>query len=147
MDSSNLALSAWSYALAGAAYSAFALYLLRGGSWRQPGQHSARLLLAAVAASALWGWFGVADHFSTVTLFVRLGSLADLLRYACWFAFVLLLLRPPQDQAAAPASRGATSIERSCHIASRPLGTGVDARSRTGAVSIAAGRAAMSSPR
>ena len=98
MGSGNPVLSAWSHGVAGAAYTAFALYLLRIGTWRQPGQHAARLLLAAVAASALWGWFGTADLFASTVLFIRLGALADLLAYACWFAFLLVLLRPRQDQ-------------------------------------------------
>ena len=105
MDSGNLALSAWSYGLAGAAYTAFALYLLRLDTWRQSGQHAARLLLAAVAASALWGWFGLADQFATTVLFIRLGAQADLLAYACWLAFFLLLLRPPPGQSP-PAGTG-----------------------------------------
>lgn len=106
MDNGNLALSAWSYGLAGAAYTAFALYLIRIGSWRRSGQHAAQLLLAAVAASALWGWFGLADQFATTVLFIRLGAQADLLAYACWFAFFLLLLRPPSGQNPPAGSAG-----------------------------------------
>ena len=48
MESGNPALAAWSYGLAGAAYTAFALYLLRIGTGARRGQHAARLLLAAV---------------------------------------------------------------------------------------------------
>jgi putative PEP-CTERM system histidine kinase len=102
MDSGDSALSAWSHGLAGAAYTALALYLLRIGTWRQPGQVAARLMLGAVAASALWGWFGLADRFAATVLFIRLGALADLLMFACWFAFFLVLLRPRDDQATAP---------------------------------------------
>jgi putative PEP-CTERM system histidine kinase len=94
MNSGAVALSAWSYSLAGASCSAFAIYLARNGYWRAPRPGVARLLLAAVVAAALWGWFGLADQFATTVLFMRLGALADLLTYALWFAFLLRLLRP-----------------------------------------------------
>ena len=106
MDSGSPTLSAWSCGLAGVAYTAFALYLLRIGTWRLAGQHAARLLLGAVAATALWGWFGLADLFATTVLFIRLGAQADLLRYACWFAFFLLLLLPASGQRPAPGTAG-----------------------------------------
>ena len=106
MDSGNQALFAWSYGLAGVAYTAFALYLLRIGNLRLAGQDVAKLLLGAVLASALWGWFGLANHFVATALFVRLGALADLLAYACWFAFLLVLLRPQPTQAPLPGTVG-----------------------------------------
>lgn len=104
MTSGSLTLAAWSYGLAGLAYSAFALHLLRGGAWRLPGQRASRLLLAAVIASALWGWFGVADQFASTVLFIRLGAQADLLVYAAWFAFFLVLLLPTSPQRASTAA-------------------------------------------
>jgi peptidoglycan/LPS O-acetylase OafA/YrhL len=86
MDDSNVTLTAWSYGLAGAAYMAFALHLLRIGYWRMPGKAAARLLLAAVFASALWGWFGLADQFARTVFFMRLGALADLAAGPGWAA-------------------------------------------------------------
>ena len=106
MDNGNLALIAWSYGLAGMAYTTFALHLVRIGYWRMARRGAARLLLAAVAASAIWGWFGLADQFATTVLFVRLGALADLFVYACWFAFVLVLLRRQTDENPAPGAIG-----------------------------------------
>ncbi|HOM15350.1 MAG TPA: PEP-CTERM system histidine kinase PrsK [Rubrivivax sp.] len=106
MNSAGLGLAVWSYGLAGVAYSAFALHLLRAGTWRQPGQWASRLLLLAVAASALWGWCGVADPFAATVLFIRLGAQADLLAYGGWFAFFLALLRPSAQAGAAAGSRG-----------------------------------------
>ena len=64
MDSSGLTLPAWSYCFAGLAYTAFALHLARIGYWRMRPTGAPRLLLAAVAASALWGWLGLADQFA-----------------------------------------------------------------------------------
>jgi len=106
MDKGNLALIAWSYGLAGMAYTTFALHLVRIGYWRMARRGAARLLLAAVAASAIWGWSGLADQFATTVLFVRLGALADLFVYACWFAFVLVLLRRQTDENPAPGAIG-----------------------------------------
>ncbi|HMO47444.1 MAG TPA: PEP-CTERM system histidine kinase PrsK [Rubrivivax sp.] len=106
MNGEALALSAWSCGLAGAAYTAFALHLLRSGAWRLPGQMANRLLTAGAAATALWGWFGVADYYAATVLFVRLGAQANLLAYACWFAFFLVLLRPAAGQAAPPGTLG-----------------------------------------
>ena len=94
MNNSSLALSAWSYGLAGLAYTALALYLARIGYWRMRPTGVPRLLLAAVATSALWGWLGLADQFAKTVFFMRAGALVDLLGYACWFAFLLALLRP-----------------------------------------------------
>ncbi len=94
MGDSSVALSVWSYGLAGAAYTAFALHLFRIGVWRTPGQAAGRLLLAAVCASALWGWLGLADEFARTVFFMRMGAFADLAVYAFWLAFMLVLLRP-----------------------------------------------------
>ena len=94
MDSGQSALAAWSYGLAGAAYTAFALHLLGIGYLRMGRHSAARLLLAAIAVTALWGWFGLADTFVETILFLRVAALVDLLAYAFWFAFLLRLLRP-----------------------------------------------------
>jgi putative PEP-CTERM system histidine kinase len=118
MDNGNLALTAWSYGLAGMAYTSFALHLLRIGYWRMERRGAAMLLLAAVTASAMWGWFGLADQFATTVLFLRLGALADLLVYACWFAFLLVLLRRQTDENPTPGAIGlkwaATAAVLSC---------------------------------
>ncbi len=59
-------------------------------------------MLAAVVATALWGWCGLADLFSGTVFFMRLGAVADLLVYAFWFLFLLRLLRP--DSGARPVA-------------------------------------------
>lgn len=94
MNSGPSALAAWSYGLAGAAYTAFALHLASLGYLRMGRHGAARFLLAAVAVTALWGWLGLADTFVETLLFLRVAALADLLAYAFWFAFLLRLLRP-----------------------------------------------------
>lgn len=86
-------LTAWSFGLAGFAYSVFALRLLQLGYLRSPRDWSKTTLLAAVTWSALWGWFGLMLVFSGKPLFFLLGILADVLRYGSWYAFSLVLFR------------------------------------------------------
>jgi putative PEP-CTERM system histidine kinase len=104
MDSGPMALTAWSNGLAGVAFSAFTLHLLSLGYGRGLGRAAARWLLVAVAATALWGWLGLADQFAATVLFIRLGALADLLAYAGWFGFLLALLRPMSGEPRAGGS-------------------------------------------
>jgi len=85
-------LIAWSQAIAGAVYSAFAVQLIRLGYARQHG--ASRAMLAAVLCSAAWGWFGLADQFTTKLVFQRLAELADCLVYGSWLVFLVQLLRP-----------------------------------------------------
>jgi putative PEP-CTERM system histidine kinase len=86
---------AWSQGLAGAVYSAFAIQLIRLGYGRKQG--ASRAMLAAVLCSAAWGWFGLADQFTTKLVFQRLGELADGLVYGSWLFFLVQLLRPHED--------------------------------------------------
>lgn len=94
MDSGNLALMAWGYGLVGLAYTAFVLRLLQLGYAAAPRELSKTAVLTAVTGSALWGWFGLALLLTANSVFLTLGTLSDLLRYACWFVFLLVLLRP-----------------------------------------------------
>ena len=104
MLNNALDLSLPSAMLAGLAYTIFALDF----SWRlarnvvQPNRVS-YVFLAALVGSALWAWFGVtAEVFrwpDRGDLWIL--QLADLLRYALWFCFVLLLLRPDSSSRAA----------------------------------------------
>ncbi len=92
MADTPITLTAFSFALAGIAYSAFALrlvqldYLRAGGRWAGP------YMLSAVAACGAWGWFALADQFSRTLLFQNLASYADLLATGFWFAFLLTLI-------------------------------------------------------
>ncbi len=95
MTGGGIGLMAWSQALAGAVYSAFAVQLLRLGYGRKHG--ASRAMLAAVLCSAAWGWFGLADQFTTKIVFQRLAELADGLVYGFWLAFLVQLLRPHAD--------------------------------------------------
>jgi len=94
MDSRNLVLTAWSYGLVGLVYSAFSLRLLQLGYWRSVREMSKVMVLAAVTWSALWGWFGLTLLVTGQTLFLLFSAVSDLLRYGCWWVFLLILLRP-----------------------------------------------------
>ncbi len=93
MNSGNAALTAWSYGLVGTVYLAFALRLLQVGYLRGWHDLPRVSLFSAVAFSSLWGWLFLAFLFTGQTGYLFFGDLADLIRYGCWYAFVLLLLR------------------------------------------------------
>ena len=93
MASGTLVLATWSYGLVGLTYSAFTLKLLQLGYLRSPRELSKTALLAAVALSAVWGWIGLALLLTGMPLFSSLGTSFDVLRYGCWYAFLLVLLR------------------------------------------------------
>ena len=95
MDKETLTLTALGYALAGVVYSGFALRLLATGATRAPRNKSALYLLGAVAFSALWGICELLSASSRWWLV--LGNLADVLRYGCWFGFMLALCRSSSD--------------------------------------------------
>lgn len=98
MDSGNIVLMAWGYGLVGLAYSAFALRLLQLGYLSSTHEFSKSTMLAAVTCSALWGWFGLALLVTGKPLFLLFDTLSDVLRYGCWYAFLMVLLRPNRTQ-------------------------------------------------
>ena len=102
MDRGNAVLTAWSYGLVGASYLAFALRLLQLGYLSAPLDRPRVAVFSAVAFSSLWGWLILGFLFAARPIFLLAGDLADLLRYGCWFAFLLILFRP--DDAATQAA-------------------------------------------
>lgn len=102
MDGAQAGLTGWSYGLAGAAYTAFALHVWRVERSGVEHPAAARWMTLALAATAAWAWAGLADLFATTVLFMRLGALADLLAYACWFGLLLQLLRSGAGGRSAP---------------------------------------------
>lgn len=93
MNSGNLDLTAWSGGLSGVCYTVFVLRLLRSGYLKSPREASKVTVLTAVLLSALWGWFTLLLILIQAPLLTLLTTLADQLRYAAWFAFLLVLLR------------------------------------------------------
>ncbi|MBC7619522.1 MAG: PEP-CTERM system histidine kinase PrsK [Candidatus Saccharibacteria bacterium] len=94
MDKENLTLTAMGYALVAMVYGGFALRLFAVGVVRPPRNKSALYLLSAVVFSALWGIYELLSANGPGWLL--LGSLADVLRYGCWFGFMLSLCRSGQ---------------------------------------------------
>lgn len=100
MTSANVAMTAWGYGLAGLAYSIFSIRLFHLGYWRKPRDGAGIAVLAAAVWSSLWAWLGLALALASTQppALLLMGVLADMLRYGCWFAFFLMLLRPGQAQ-------------------------------------------------
>lgn len=97
-------LTAWSSALSGLVYTAFALKLLGLGYARPVRNWPRSTVLAAVWMSALWGWFGAAQALTGAYSAGLANTLFDMLRYACWYAFLLALLQPGR------AAKGQTGL-------------------------------------
>lgn len=92
MGTSTNSLAALGFGLAAGGYGLLAIYLLGVGQSARAGRVSAVMLVAVVACSG-WAVFGLLHAISGNRLFSDAGNLADVLRYAAWFAFVILLLR------------------------------------------------------
>lgn len=91
MSDTENPLTVWGYALAALLYGGLAAYL----AWRGRGQSEGRLAgwaaLAAATLTALWAGCVWAAGYMPVLWW--LATLADVGRYAAWFAFLLFLLR------------------------------------------------------
>lgn len=98
MGNDSSVLISWGFALVGVAYTAFALRLVQLGYGPVKGEWSKTSLLAAVASSALWGWLGLGYWLTGLAPFLAFSALLDVVRYGCWFAFLLILLHPKQVQ-------------------------------------------------
>ena len=93
MDSRSLTIIAWSYGLAGVGYAAYALRLWMLGRTRRDGQ-AAHFVFAAVTITSAWGLAGLYFSYNESPDALTLGHFLDMLRYAAWSGFVLVLLRP-----------------------------------------------------
>ena len=97
MDSQTVTLTALGYALVGMAYTAFVLRLWLTGYLRAPRNPSAVYLFGAVASTALWGWLELVVRDGRSLYWLLLGILADVLRYGCWYGFMLTLCRSSRN--------------------------------------------------
>ena len=97
MESGTALLTAWSYGLVGVTYLALALRLLVQGYGKAPREWPRVSLVCAVLFCSLWGWLTLAFFTTNLPLLALLGELADLLRYAAWYTFLLLLFRTSRD--------------------------------------------------
>lgn len=103
MENQSASLIAWSFGAAASGYGVFAAYLFSlGREWRQGSR--TRAMLVAILISFCWAVMGVAFVLAGSPLLLLLSTLADLLRYGAWFAFLvfLLTLDKPTQQRMAP---------------------------------------------
>ena len=92
MESSLTTVTAWSYGLAAVGFAALALQLVFGLRRRMPGS----ALFFAVAFSAVWGALGWAFAITQQSVYLTATALADVLRIAGWYSFLLLLIFRPR---------------------------------------------------
>ena len=91
MEAGFSTLTAWSYGLASVGFAALSLQLRacsRGGL-RQ------RALLAALVSSAVWAVLELALALTNHPALVVAASVADVLRIACWYAFLASMIASP----------------------------------------------------
>lgn len=97
IESESAQLVLWSYGLAAVLYTVFPASLLARGYLRPPRDDLRPLLLLALVTSAVWACLMVAATWTQNFHLLRLGYLADALRYGAWFWFLLALLRLRSD--------------------------------------------------
>ena len=85
-------LAAWGHALVGIAYSLFGLRLLQQDRGSANSLPANGVVSTTVLVSALWGWMGLAYSLGWGGRWLLMSQLMDSLRYAGWYAFLLMLL-------------------------------------------------------
>lgn len=95
MNLSALDLPTCSALLAALAYTAVAMRLVQIGAITT--SLAPLLYGTALASTAAWAWAGVLEPYFAAVPAVVVG-LFDLLRYGCWFAFLLTLMAPASPQ-------------------------------------------------
>ena len=98
-------LASYSFALAALVYTAFALHLARSGTLQDRAEHTPKVFLAAIVATAVWAGCSLADLRSNEIALSFVAAAFDLARYGLWFACLLLLLRPALTRTGAPETR------------------------------------------
>lgn len=94
METSAIDLAALGYLLAGLLHSALALRLIQTRARWIASSYTALAFTAGIISGAAWGWSGFAMQYWQGRWLPIANGVSDLLRYACWFFFLLVLLRP-----------------------------------------------------
>lgn len=89
-----MTLAAYSHALAAAAYSVFAVWLLRNALALRDSTKAQSAFIAAVALSAAWALASLGAQVQGSAWLALAAGLLDLARYLSWFVFACILLRP-----------------------------------------------------
>ncbi|PZO19654.1 MAG: PEP-CTERM system histidine kinase PrsK [Burkholderiales bacterium] len=93
-------LMAWGFGAASLAYAALALLVARQGYFRSPvNRPGLAILLAALLTTT---WAGLSLLAQSVPVLWLWASVADVCRYAAWFAFVVYLFRASAEQGRSP---------------------------------------------
>ncbi len=93
MDTPAASLAGYGYLMAAALYAALMCRLVLSGACGRQANTAALAYAGAIGATSLWGAFGFASRHWEGEVLPIIGSTFDLLRYAFWFTFALLLLR------------------------------------------------------
>lgn len=94
------ALMAWGFGAASLAYAALALLVARQGYFRPPvNRPGLAIMLAALLTTA---WAGLSLLAQSVPVLWMWAAVADVCRYAAWFAFVVYLFRASAEQGRSP---------------------------------------------
>jgi putative PEP-CTERM system histidine kinase len=100
MIGADNALMAWGFGSASLAYAALALLVARQGYFRSPVNRPGLAILLAALLTTTWACLSLLAQ-SVPALWVWAG-VADVCRYAAWFAFVVCLFRASAEQGRSP---------------------------------------------
>lgn len=104
------------YGLAALAQFALALYLAAGRRLQSGSGRAGQLFVAAIVAGGAWAAAAALGQATAEPLARAAASLLDVARYALWFGFLLLLVRPAGD-ALGPVARRLPWIAAACVLA------------------------------
>ncbi len=104
MDLGAAELSAVAYGLGAVAHFAFAVIVWRSQQRQRASGWAATLLLAATICTGAWSLATLIDSLSVYRATAYLAGALDVLRYALWFGFLLLLLDPALARGWRPGS-------------------------------------------
>lgn len=94
METSAIDLAAFGYLLAGLVHTALVVRLVQTRARWIASSLIAFAFTAGITAGAVWGWTGYAMQYWQGAWLPVANSVSDLLRYACWYVFLLSLLQP-----------------------------------------------------
>ena len=123
MSSTTDEVAAYGYGLTLLAHAGFAGYLFVSGRSLAADKRAGRPLMAALLATAVWGGFSLIGQYWSGRWWDWLARAADLLRYGCWFSFLLALF-PSSPQG---SSNRATAVLRRAAVISTTSAAGLTA--------------------
>lgn len=98
MDIASNTLISWSFGLATLAYLALSTYLFSFGN-AGTGNLRSRRMVAVATVSAVWAFSSLLYAYSVHSLALLTALIFDIIRYGCWYAFLVSLLTPKNGSA------------------------------------------------